>query len=200
MQLTGKQIVEQGIIDNYCEKGVQQQGLDVRLTKVRKMKQKHLTAKAQHFDMVNDVMVNDAVYIVDWDKCGKIPRHSKTVLPEMTEWMQPEKITRDGEEIEVFRLTPGYYEIEFFESCKIPRDKVLNYKTRSSLVRCGVHVFSGQFDGGFETRNMGAYLLVLNPIEIEYMARVAQAVVTESYPVTDEYLYNGQWQNDKQRK
>lgn len=195
MQLTGKQIVEQGIIDNYCEKGVQQQGLDVRLTKVRKMKQKHLTAKAQHFDMVND-----EVYVVDWDKCGNIPEKGKTVLPEMTEWVQPEKITRDGKEIEVFRLTPGYYEVEFFESCKIPRDKVLNYKTRSSLVRCGAHVFSGQFDGGFETRNMGAYMLILNPIEIEYMARVAQVVVTESYPVTDEYLYNGQWQNDKQRK
>ena len=85
------------------------------------------------------------------------------------------------------------------ESCDIPKDAVLNYKTRSSLVRCGAIVHSGQFDGGFNTDKMGCFLEVLQPILIERGARIAQAVVDESYPVDDDKLYNGQWQNDNQR-
>jgi deoxycytidine triphosphate deaminase len=37
MQLTGKQIVEKGIVIGACSAGVQQQGVDVRLMKVSKV-------------------------------------------------------------------------------------------------------------------------------------------------------------------
>lgn len=162
MQLTGKQIIEKGIITNYCEKGVQQQGIDVRLKSLRTMLNR-----------------------------GKVPAQSKTILP------QYYKV--EFEEDNCVELQPGYYEVEFEEACNIPNNMVLNYKTRSSLVRCGAIIHSGQFDAGFKTQNMGAFLHVIRPIILEKGARLAQAIVTESYPVDDENLYDGQWQNDKQR-
>lgn len=162
MQLTGKQIIEKGIITNYCEEGVQQQGVDVRLKNV---------------------------YVLGGG--GMVPKKGKTKLPQTKEidcWVDS-----------MIKLQPGYYEVEFEEACNIPNDMVLNYKTRSSLVRCGAIIHSGQFDAGFNTNNMGAFLHVIRPIILEKGARLAQAIVTESYPVDDENLYNGQWQNDKQR-
>lgn len=162
MQLTGKQIVEREIITNYCEEGVQQQGIDVRLK---------------------------AVYVLDGG--GMVPKKGKTKLPQTKEidcWVD-----------NMIKLVPGYYEVEFEEACNIPNNMVLNYKTRSSLVRCGAIIHSGQFDAGFKTQNMGAFLHVIRPIILEKGARLAQAIVTESYPVDNENLYNGQWQNDKQR-
>ena len=35
MQLTGRQIIERGIVDNYCDDAIQQQGIDVRLKSLR---------------------------------------------------------------------------------------------------------------------------------------------------------------------
>ena len=166
MQLTGKQIVESGIITNYCEEGVQQQGIDVRLKNIYEL-----------FDGCSG--------------CGMVPKKGKTILPltKMIDCHINDKII----------LEPGYYEVEFEEACDIPNNMVLNYKTRSSLVRCGAIIHSGQFDAGFKTQNMGAFLHVIRPIILEKGARLAQAIVTESYPVNDENLYDGQWQNDKQR-
>jgi deoxycytidine triphosphate deaminase len=162
MQLTGKQIVKSEIITNYCEEGVQQQGIDVRLKSIRGM-----------------------------SDLGKVPAQGKTKLPYYFE-------VKIGED-KCIELQPGYYEVEFEEACNIPNNMVLNYKTRSSLVRCGAIIHSGQFDAGFKTNNMGAFLHVIRPIILEKGARLAQAIVTESYPVDNENLYNGQWQNDKQR-
>lgn len=168
MQLTGKQIVNQGIIYNVCEKGIQQQGVDVCISDI---KQVHTH---------NDTIV------------GYIPAKGKTYLP-----LQKEvELCQNGL---FWELTPGYYEVTFEEGCKIPANCAMYFKTRSSLVRCGSDIRSGQFDGGFETENMGAFLKVELPIKIEKGARVAQAIVTETYAVDDEYLYNGQWQNDQQR-
>ena len=181
MQLTGKQIIARGIVENYVEEGVQQQGVDVRLKEV---------------------------YVLDG--AGLIPRVGKTIKPTTTPlaslninidsfWHGYYDESRDCI-VEQAILQPGYYEIEFEEACNIPKNCVLNFKTRSSLVRCGAIVYSGQFDAGFHTKNMGAFLLVIRPITIERGARVAQAVVSETYEVEQEDLYEGQWQNDKQRE
>ena len=164
MQLTGKQIVEKGIITNYCDEGIQQQGVDVRVKSILRVNQ---------------------------ELEGVVPKQGKTRLP----GGMIEKVDDNT----FFSLEPGYYEVEFEEACKIPSNMVLNYKTRSSLVRCGALIHSGQFDAGFETEHMGAFLHVINPIMIEKGARLAQAIVSESYPVNNEDLYNGQWQGDKQR-
>lgn len=167
MQLTGKQIVESGIVIGACDAGVQQQGVDVRLMKVSR--------------------VGEGI----WD-IGYVPAKGKTGTPNSNEVA----VTEDG----TWRLEPGYYELEFKEGCKIPSNAAMYFKTRSSLVRCGAIVHSGQFDAGFETEKMGAFLHVILPIEIEVGARVAQMIVNESYEVGLTELYDGQWQNDKQRK
>lgn len=137
-----------------------------------------------------DVRVKDIRKVVDILP-GYIPIDGKTIIPKTEELKLIDKC---------WELTPGYYEVTFMEGCKIPSNCAMYFKTRSSLVRCGSDVRSGQFDGGFETEEMGAFLKVELPIIIEYGARIAQAIVSETYEVSDEYLYDGQWQNDKQRK
>lgn len=166
MQLTGKQIVERGILQNICTCGIQQQGVDVRIDKVFKI-------------------INTDV--------GMVPVNGKTITPQTFEV----DVSEDSKDC--FYLIPGYYEVTFVEGCKIPADCAMYFKTRSSLVRCGAEILSGQFDGGFETDAMGAFLKVELPIEIEKGARVAQVIVNETYPVDEEHLYDGQWQYDRQR-
>lgn len=170
MQLTGKQILESNIITNLCEEGIQQQGVDVRLKNVFSLSEKNI-----HY--------------------GYIPANGKTITPKMI----PIHPTQNSEEKEVWCLPIGYYEVEFEEGCNIPNNIAMGFKTRSSLVRCGAEILSGQFDAGFTTDNMGAYLKVNIPIIIEKGARVAQAILTETYEVVADHLYNGQWQRDKQR-
>lgn len=159
MQLTGKQIVERGIVRNHCEAGVQQQGVDVRVESISVL-----------------------------HGYGIIPEQGKTTLPQTTKL--PDFNGR-------WVLTPGYYELELAEGITMPNDAALYFKTRSSLVRSGAIVHSGQFDAGFSTEKAGCFLQVLMPITIEVGARVAQAIVHTSDPV--ENTYNGQYQGDKQR-
>lgn len=165
MQLTGKEIIQNQIITNSIEQGLQQQGIDVRIKKINKL-----------------------------SGSGVIQKEGKTFLP-VYEELQSAKLqsANDG-----WYLQPGYYEVEFEEGCNVPNNATLHFKTRSSLVRCGALVHSGQFDAGFKTDNMGAFLQVLNPILIQKGARVAQAIVFTSNEVSN--LYDGQWQGDKQRK
>lgn len=173
MQLTGKQIVERNIIQGYdVDKSVQQQGIDVRIARIGNVQVGVLGSPERPF--------------------GKIPAQGKTVLPK-TNWFDQFDLADEGILIE-----PGYYEIEFMEGCKIPNNCAMYFKTRSSVVRCGAEVRSGQFDAGFETERMGAYLKVEVPIVIEYGARLAQVIINETESV--ENTYNGQFQNDKQRK
>lgn len=169
MQLTGKQIVERDILQNVCVSGIQQQGVDVRLDRV--------------FEVIN--FGN-----------GIVPAKGKTTTPPTVEVAA---LDAHEDSKGYFYLPPGYYEVTFVEGCKIPADCAMYFKTRSSLVRCGADIRSGQFDGGFETDAMGAFLKVELPIKIEKGARVAQAIINETYPVEQEYLYDGQWQRDKQR-
>jgi deoxycytidine triphosphate deaminase len=122
---------------------------------------------------------------------GFIPKEGKTALPKYHEV--------DVNEENKFVLMPGYYEVEFMEGCEIMNDCAMYFKTRSSLVRCGSEILSGQFDGGFKTDKMGAFLKVEIPIIIEKGARVAQMIVHETYLVEEDKTYNGQWQGDKQR-
>jgi len=122
---------------------------------------------------------------------GYIPETGKTQIP------STEAVSLYDDKTYV--LAPGYYEVEFEEGCSIPRDCTLHIKTRSSLVRSGAQCYSGQFDGGFKTDNMGCFLHVILPISIDLGARIAQAIVFETYPVETENLYNGQWQGDNQR-
>lgn len=168
MQLTGKQITEKQIITNVGEKSIQQQGVDLRLKRIGRID-----------------------YRGDMGEMGFIPADGRTSTPK-TEWYESE--------FEQYSITliPGYYEVEFMEGCNIPANCSLQLKSRSSVVRCGGEIRSGQFDAGFRTDNIGCFLKVEIPMSVEIGARMAQALVFESYPV--ENLYDGQWQGDKQRK
>lgn len=172
MQLTGAQIVEAGIITNISPKGLQQQGIDLRVNRIGFLK---------GVGVVSD----------------------KTILPATT-WVDASRIdvSNDGDGKDYRRgyiLDPGYYEIELMEGCDIPKNIAMTLKTRSSLVRCGAEVRSGQFDAGFHTEKMGCYLKVERTIIIEQGARICQAICNETSVVGEENLYNGQFQEDCQR-
>ena len=169
MQLTGKEIIRRGIITNACEDGVQQQGIDVRIDNIFKT-----------------------------SPGGFVPATGKTFVPPTSRLVcSHTSLVKDS--AGVYVLAPGYYEVDLMEGCEIPNDAVLNFKTRSSLVRNGAIVHSGQFDAGFKTDRMGCFLHVINNISIEKGARIAQAIVTETHEVADCDSYNGQWQGDCQR-
>lgn len=93
-------------------------------------------------------------------------------------------------------LYPGTYDVTFHEGCKLPNNRVAFIKQRSSLYRNGSVINSPVFDPGFETDFMGTIMIVTKTIFIEENARVAQIYFYECEPAE---LYNGQWQNDKQR-
>jgi deoxycytidine triphosphate deaminase len=127
----------------------------------------------------------------------------KTILPEyMTQYTTKDKTYNPDnfEPIYHYRwyLTPGYYEVTFWEGCKIPNNLVGLIRQRSSMLRNGTLLHSSVFDPGFETDFMGSFIAVFHPIFIEKDARIAQIYFHECEPVSE--LYDGQWQNDKQRK
>jgi dUTP pyrophosphatase len=123
-------------------------------------------------------------------KIGKVLK-SKT---ELTTYTPIESIKLDGDE--GWLLHEGVYDITFNEGCKIPDNRVAFIKQRSSLYRNVAIINSPVFDPGFETEFMGTLVYVYETIFIEKDARVAQIYFHECNGAE---LYNGQWQNDKQR-
>ena len=121
---------------------------------------------------------------------GKVLK-DKTVL---TTYTPADTIMLEGNE--GWLLHDGVYDITFNEGCKIPENRVAFIKQRSSLYRNGAIINSPVFDPGFETEFMGTLLYVHEPLFIEKDARVAQIYFHECNGAE---LYNGQWQNDKQR-
>jgi len=101
--------------------------------------------------------------------------------------------------VEGWLLYPGAYDITFHEGCKIAANRVGMIRQRSSLLRNGAIIASSIFDPGFETDNMGTIMTVTATIFIEQDARVAQMYFHECDEVAEENLYQGQFQNDKQR-
>jgi deoxycytidine triphosphate deaminase len=124
-------------------------------------------------------------------KVGKVLK-DKTELTTYT----PYPVTKlDG--VEGWMFYPGTYDITFHEGCKLPDNRVAFIKQRSSLYRNGAIINSPVFDPGFETQNMGTLMYVHETLFIEKNARVAQ-IYFHICDTADKY--NGQWQNDIQRK
>lgn len=130
-----------------------------------------------------------SVYSISPDTHGFIPLKGKTTLPNY------DKLVGNGRG---WLLFPGVYEVVFQQGCDIPSDQMLLIRQRSSLLRCGAIIHSSVFDAGFKTDQIGCFMTVVHPVEIEYGARIAQIYNHQTTPV--ENLYDGQWQNDKQRK
>lgn len=137
----------------------------------------------QHGSDLNLIKVERVVGV------GMIPVKGKTILPEYQEVTPIEG---------VWRLNPGTYNITFAQGCKIPNDVMCLIRQRSSLLRCGGQLHSSVFDAGFETDNIGTFMTLAHPVDIEVGARVAQIYNHATDPV--ENLYNGQFQKDIQRK
>lgn len=185
MQLTGKEIITEGLVTNFVEAGIQQQGVDVRLMQVRE------------FGHIEDTIDGPAfVKNFHYDSIGYIPAEGKTKLPASREKALVEHPITGAMG---WKLSPGYYEVIFDEGCKMPNNRVMVLISRSSLVRCCAFIECGQFDAGFETNHMGCFMKVEEEIFIEQHARIAQLRFTTTNPVDGDKMYNGQWQNDKQR-
>lgn len=140
---------------------------------------------AQHGIDLNLIKVERIVA----DSVGFIPEVGKTVLPQYEE-VHP----IDG----VWYLAPDTYNITFAQGCNIPSDQMLLIRQRSSLLRCGGILHSSVFDAGFKTAQIGTFMTIIRPIRIEVNARVAQIYNHICTPVDN--LYNGQYQQDKQRQ
>jgi deoxycytidine triphosphate deaminase len=171
--LNAKQIVDEGLLllENTQGKPAQV-GYDLSLKEVQKI------GTRIGYNIFNDSAV------------GKVLK-DKTVL---TKYTSKPTIMLDG--VEGWLLHEGVYDITFNEGCKIPDNRVAFIKQRSSLYRNGAIINSPVFDPGFETENIGTLMYVHEPLFIEKDARVAQIYFHECNGAE---LYNGQWQNDKQR-
>lgn len=117
----------------------------------------------------------------------------KTVV---AEYLQVNPITF-AEGRREFRLLPGSYSLTFEQGVKLPSGKTAFIRHRSSILRCGAIITSGVYDPGFEVDEMGAVMIVTQPITIEVGARVAQIIIFDNF---DAELYAGQWQGTKDVK
>lgn len=75
--------------------------------------------------------------------------------------------------------TVGNYLVDFRESISVPDGYCAIIVTRSSLVRCGVDVFTGLWDTGYQGR-LGGSLRLRNPISLQYGARLGQVMFHKS--------------------
>lgn len=171
--LSAKQIISEGLLKlEYTQGKPAQVGYDLSLKTVQKIG--------------NRIGYN----IFAEGKIGKVLRDRT----ELTTYTPIETIRLDG--AEGWLLHDGVYDVTFWEGCKLPGNRVAFIKQRSSLYRNGIVINSPVFDPGFETEFMGTLMYVHEPTFIEKDARVAQIYFHEC---EDADLYNGQWQNDKQR-
>ena len=127
---------------------------------------------AQHGIDLNLIKVERVIGI------GKIPVKGKTILPNYQEVVPIDNI---------WHLNPGTYNITFEQGCKIPNNQMCLIRQRSSLLRCGGQLHSSVFDAGFETENIGTFMTLFHPIDIEVGARVAQIYNHLTTPVENLY-------------
>jgi len=172
--LNAEQILEQGLIKTEFSKGKPAQvGYDLSAKSINAIGKDEFNSKPNIGMVLKD----------------------KTILNNYTP-VETKRI--DG--VEGWLLYPGAYDITFHEGCKIAANRVGLIRQRSSLLRNGAIIASSVFDPGFETENMGTIMIVTATIFIEQDARVGQMYFHECDGVAEENLYNGQWQNDKQRQ
>lgn len=87
--------------------------------------------------------------------------------------------------------TGSIYLVDFLEKINVREGYCANLITRSSLVRSGVDVITGLWDTGFQGQ-LGASLRVLNPINLQWGAKLAQVMFFESK--FNGHAYTGRYQ------
>lgn len=169
MNLTGKQLVEQGIITgDIREENIAQHGVDLNLIEVRRI-----------------------------SGPGFIPLEGKTKLA-FRSFVEKEEINVDGQTVIGWKLTPGAYDITFEQGCDIPNNQRLQIVQRSSLLRNGAILRSSMFDSGFKTNSIGTVIYLSEELWIQEGARVAQIYATSSNTVENLYngQFQGDKQRD----
>lgn len=93
-------------------------------------------------------------------------------------------------------LRSDTYKVIFHEGCTIPADRTAFVRQRYSLLNNGALIYSSVFDPGFTTNNLESIILTTRTLFIEENARLAQIYFHTHSPVEEEFLYDGQWQNN----
>jgi len=127
---------------------------------------------------------------------GGVVTTNKTQVEPYTE-EEVSIIVIENNHIPVYNLMPGSYSLTFEQGIKLPSNKTAFIRHRSSILRCGAIITSGVNDPGFEVDEMGAVMIVTQPLAIEVGARVAQIIIFDNF---DAELYAGQWQGTKDVK
>ncbi len=177
--LNAQQILQEGLLKLEHSHGKPAQvGYDLSLKQVNK---------------IGDPNRNNTIGLHIDFKIGKVLKDTTR----LTSYTPQGLINLDG--VTGWLLYEGVYDITFNEGCKIPANRVGLIRQRSSMLRNGTVLHSSVFDPGFETNFMGTVMVVNETIFIEENARVAQIYFHECEPVSEDNLYNGQWQGDTQR-
>jgi deoxycytidine triphosphate deaminase len=103
---------------------------------------------------------------------------------------------KDGEK-NVFEFLPGkYYLMKTIEKVNTPSDIAILFRSRSTLYRSGIALFTGNVSPGYcGELTFGITNLGQCPIKIEMGARVAHAMFYQVDGQTN--LYRGQWQGGR---
>jgi len=151
MRLNAKQILERGIITGEITNDqIAQVGIDLRVIEIERV-----------------------------FGGGVIPREGKTLLAkrEKVKRQSPTEVKSLGLTGAVRMLEPGVYDITLAEGCDMAPNVSGRIIHRSSLLRNGGILRSGEFDPGFSTKNIGAVMTINIPMLIEFKARLGQFIV-----------------------
>lgn len=129
--------------------------------------------------------------VVGFARCG-----GGAILKDKTiiDRINPVGLFKQDDGISYWLLDPGYYSVTFAQGIKVPPNTKANIIHRSSMLRAGGILMSAEYDAGFQTQNMGAFLLLTSAMKIELGARIAQIVMMSTEET--ETPYNGQFQNE----
>lgn len=113
---------------------------------------------------------------IDFDNSQRVISKTEEILFDSEGWVN---------------LAPGIYKIQYAEAVKIPANLVGITFCRSSLSRCGVDLYNGYWDPGYEGRGESV-LIVHNThgAKLKKRAKVAQIAFFELGEATG-HLYEG---------
>lgn len=172
MVMTGKDIMEKGIVTDFINGDGQTQQCGIDLT-VRKIEQ----------------FIGNG--IVDFD-------NSTRKLPELLEVLPKDSAIWKGENVQPgYLLAPGCYLVSFNETTSIPKTHCGIARPRSTMLRCGATVETAVFDPGYIGKPQ-CLLVVYNPsgLVLGLNAKVVQIVFLKlEEAVTKGYSGKYQYEN-----
>lgn len=160
-------IVNKGLLE---DKQVQQVSIDLKIAKIQRI-------------------VSQGAVLAD-----------RTILPTYEEIFPTQHSMRlqdeDPSSFLGWDLKPGYYNVIFEECVDIPSNVGTLVIQRSSVLRNGGTITSSLWDPGFSTKggNMSSFMTLNEPLFLEKGARIACMYGWYCDQVTDDKLYNGQYQ------